>query len=84
MDLPRYICHQEVRAAKILGVIRNARGLYITFFDDRIPSLFVTTAEVGAHKPDVGMYLIRYDDGCLSFLPQRTFELLYTPVEVAA
>jgi hypothetical protein len=30
------------------------------------------------------MYLIRYDDGCLSFLPQRTFELLYTPVEVAA
>ena len=77
-ELPKYICHKIVRAAKITA-----------FRGDGTDSPNLVLGEVGMvvlesaewyekHKPQVGGYYIVYEDGYRSFSPAQAFERGYS------
>lgn len=85
-ELPKYVCHKEVHAAKILEVIDptqpgnetdgsrklNVQGPYMPIRVDR--------EYVQKHKPEAGGYYVVYADGYKSFSPAKAFEDGYTKV----
>lgn len=76
MELPVYVCHKEVRALKI-GVIENtSNGLMITPEDSRFVPFEADT--VNRPIPEVGWYVVLYDNGYTSFSPAKAFEDGYT------
>jgi hypothetical protein len=85
IPLPQYQCHKLVRAAKILR-IRPAPAdgqcpelvLAIDGFEQVVP---VSTAFLDKYVPQVGGYLVVYDDGYRSFSPAAAFEAGYTRLE---
>jgi hypothetical protein len=71
-QLPRYRCHKEVHAAKIV----EASGLRLGFEGGGYKH---TTPEWNLkHMPAVGGYFVVYDDGYESYSPASAFEGGYT------
>lgn len=85
---PRWKCHKEVRAAKIVSVSPRTWGLLSVLTLEIEPKgpLFcanvqVTQAWMAKHQPMKGGYYVLYEDGYASFSPAAAFESGYTRIE---
>ena len=79
-ELPKYLCHKEVRALKIKEVRRVDGIYYLHFVDENYPPLVVDTAWVDKFGPTRGSYYVVYKDGYASVSPAKAFEEGYTRV----
>lgn len=88
-ELPRWKCHKIVQAAKIIAAGPAPRssaqlhdlGLLLTLetspAGDRV-MLWQPDAWAFRHRPEIGGYFVRYDDGYESYSPAAAFEAGYT------
>jgi hypothetical protein len=81
-QLPIYVCHKTVRAARIERITDAPQGggaqLKLVGFDH---PHHVTAEFVAKHDPIAGGYLVLYPDGYKSFSPSDVFEAGYSPTE---
>lgn len=79
-EMPRYKCHKEVRALKILSVTTEPQdgSCLLTFEDTRFSPLRLRGDYVDKHQPRAGGYFVVYEDGYLSWSPALAFEEGYT------
>lgn len=77
VPLPRYKCHKEVNAVKIINIVPLAGGGAELWFDDAAV-LDVDQRYLDQHKPQVSGYFVVYDDGYQSWSPADAFESGYT------
>ena len=80
---PEYKCHKIVRAAKITEIEShdsNGEGSYIMIFGEIDGSLFLTDLWKKRHNPEVGGYVVIYEDGYTSYSPAEAFEVGYTKI----
>ena len=76
-ELPKYICHKEVHAIKILGISLDGELAFEKPFAPRLMS----HEWLDKHNPEVGGYLVIYKDGYQSFSPANAFEEGYTLIK---
>ncbi len=92
--MKRYRCHKVVEAFKIGLIQDDARGFRLVevlaqttlgeqFFSDDwqsgdITTVIVSSEYMGKHKPMIGGYYVRYEDGYESYSPADAFERGYT------
>lgn len=82
LNLPRYKCHKEVRAAKIEKVIHTSDGgADLVFFNRTLGLVHVGLAFLRKHLPQEGGYYVLYDDGYESWSPAKAFEDGYSIVQ---
>ena len=79
LELPKYQSHKIVQAAlisEIYHVDRNANetALKLQVGIDDFIVIHVNQQYVNKHKPEVGGYYIRYEDGYESWSPKEVFE----------
>lgn len=87
MKLPRWKCHKEVEAFKILSITINEDGRGATLWGEeteRAPATRVSLPYFTKHAPEVGGYYVRYDDGYESYSPAAAFEAGYTRLNLDA
>lgn len=74
-EMPRYRCHKEVWALKILdvGTAPDGSGI-ITPQDEGYASFPVPADYLQRHRPTAGGYYVVYKDGYASFSPADAFE----------
>lgn len=77
--LPRYRCHKEVQAAKITRV--EALHVPHLVLDVGRDPVGVDPSWLEKHKPEVGGYYVRYEDGYTSYSPAEVFEKGYALIE---
>ena len=91
-QLPKYKCHKEVWALKILGVEhkpnpdetgQSAAASYgaILHVNERFSPIEVPAEWVSRHRPVAGGYFVQYKGGYTSFSPAEAFESGYTRVD---
>lgn len=81
MKLPRYRCHKEVSAVRILELrARSDGGATIIPDAPGLAPLIVSPVYLKKHEPRAGGYYVRYDDGYESFTPPQPFEAGYTRI----
>lgn len=81
VELPKYVCHKEVRAAKITEIESHesdGTGSHTMKFGEIGCSKFLTDEWKERFKPEVGGYFVQYKDGYTSFSPAAAFESGYT------
>ncbi len=78
--LPKYRCHKEVHALKIIGVEVGSNGVWLSFEDTRYVRRQVSQDYDRKHAPRPGGYWVLYEDGYESFSPGNAFEAGYTLV----
>ena len=78
-EMPRYKCHKQVHALKILHVHieSDERGL-VTPVDDGFAPFFVSSEFMEKHNPEGGGYYVVYKDGYKSFSPAKAFDEGYS------
>ena len=92
--LPRYICHKQVNAGKIGAITIAVQvqdgpvddfliGVLPPGVDVLSPGVELVAVRVprswkDRHNPEIGGYLIAYDDGYLSYSPAEAFEAGYS------
>jgi hypothetical protein len=81
--LPRWKCHKEVQAAKIVAIWPGRKlgagpGATLAFEDGS----WVSVGEdyMSKHRPAEGGYYVAYEDGYSSFSPAAAFEAGYTMI----
>jgi len=87
VEMPQYRCHKVVRAAKITAIEWNHGHddephftADITLGD--IGGVWVAPNNwMGKNRPEVGGYLVQYEDGYRSYSPAKAFENGYTRIE---
>lgn len=79
--MQKFQCHKIVEAGKILSVLDlpSQPGTRLVLQGEK-DTRAVTPEWVERHKPEVGGYFVRYDDGYESYSPAQAFEQGYTPV----
>ena len=86
--LPRWRSHKVVEGFKIARIgldIAPGYGYTLHGYDVTTKTemqVFVAVGYCQQHKPKVGGYYVRYEDGYESFSPAAAFEGCYTPVVV--
>ncbi len=84
-QMPRYKCHKEVGAFKIAVLeYRSDGGLKITPAESGFDVVYVEPEFVPRHdpaRPQVGWYLVVYENGYKSFSPAKAFEEGYPPIQ---
>jgi hypothetical protein len=91
-DWPYYQCHKRVRAIKIKVIVpkanpditgRSAAGSYGAYIipEKQGDILSVDDSFMTKHKPEVGGYIVVYDDGYMSYSPAKAFEEGYTRLD---
>ena len=77
-----YICHKEVKAAKIIAIHQQiSTGEIPIQLDSDAVGVRVTPEWLNRHPEcEVGGYLVQYEDGYLSWSPAEAFEKGYTEV----
>ena len=86
MEMPRYKCHKEVHALKILEVIDSTEignesdGSRVLVVESPYAPMRVEVDYVRKHAPRAGGYYVVYADGYRSFSPAAAFEGGYTRV----
>jgi hypothetical protein len=81
--MPKYKSHKEVYALKIAGISlpQNADGdAELGFEDSRYAPRLMAREWLDKHNPEVGGYLVFYEDNYVSFSPAKAFEEGYTKV----
>ena len=76
-ELPLYTCHKKVRAGKIVGIRKHLLSVH-NIDSERFAILPISEKWIKRHKPEVGGYLVRYEDGYMSYSPAKAFEEGYT------
>lgn len=80
IELPRYKCHKEVHAAKILKVFMPETHTYLVLEVNGKEVGITESKEYGEkHKPYAGGYYVVYEEGYTSFSPAEAFENGYKP-----
>ena len=82
-NLPEYVCHKRVRAAKILAIEDTDQGHVLIFEDSALGHHPVDKRWVREKRARPGGYLVVYEDGYESFSPAGAFEAGYHLVEDA-
>lgn len=67
---PVYLCSKKVRAQQIAGV----HGYWLTFTTPGVQPLEVPPVMFARREPEVGDYLVTYEDGYQSISPKAVFE----------
>lgn len=82
VELPQYRCHKIVRAARITGFRPNGTDAPDLLLGEigGIVSLLPEWHE--KHRPQIGGFFVRYEDGYTSFSPATAFEEGYAPFTV--
>lgn len=75
IELPKYKCHKEVRAAKVLSVRTDSLVVEIK---DHVGIVPVDSDYLNKHKPEIGGYYVQYEDGYESWSPAKAFESGYS------
>lgn len=80
VDWPKYKCHKEVRALKILGISlpQNQAGDAELRFEEPYAPILMNREWLDKHNPEVGGYIVLYEDGYQSYSPAKPFEDGYT------
>jgi hypothetical protein len=78
--MPRYKCHKEVWALKIVSIRHEGAAWFITPAEDRYAEFEVEPEFVNKHHPKPGGYYIVYKDGYKSFSPAEAFEEGYSRI----
>ena len=78
--MDKYLCHKEVKAAKIVGIGKSDDGTFVLNFGN-CNFIHVEAAWVMKHEPVAGGYYVEYEYGYTSFSPQKAFEDGYTKME---
>ena len=81
MELPEYICHKIVRAAKITRIKQYEDGSWSLIFDDIGVIQDLPKGWISRFKPETGGYYVVYADGYTSFSPAKAFEEGYIKKE---
>lgn len=86
-QLPEYLCHKKVRAGKITELDTGAGGVNADLgVDVHAGEPDVVThcdkAWFDKNTPEVGGYIVIYEDGYTSYSPAAPFEAGYSPVTV--
>lgn len=79
-ELPQYKCHKVVRAGKILATARNPNEDAVFLDVDGVVNKWLSAPAgwLNKHNPDIGGYLVAYEDGYLSYSPAAAFEAGYS------
>lgn len=82
-ELPQYKCHKVVRAGKILATARNPNEDAVFLDVDGVVNKWLSAPAgwLNKHNPDIGGYLVAYEDGYLSYSPAVAFEDGYRLLE---
>lgn len=84
---PLYQCHKQVRALKILDIVRHdhpVKAATIFPSESPYPPFCVDQAYLDKHNPQPGGYYVQYEDGYQSFSPAKAFEDGYALIGQAA
>jgi hypothetical protein len=83
MTIPRWQCHKQVQAFKIGSIaLSEVVGVWVLHPEvSDINAVEVDGAYIVKHKPKIGGYYVRYDDGYESWSPAATFEAGYTRIQ---
>lgn len=84
MNLPLYQSHKKVRAAKILAITKfKINTLFALSTPDGMEEAITYLNEdlVKKPTPEIGWYLVQYEDGYFSFSPAAAFEEGYSLVK---
>lgn len=92
VEMPKYKCHKEVWALKVLlihpqfkkadnklGVVPD--GVVITPAEPGYAPFFVEQEWYDKYKPEVGGYIVHYQDGYVSYSPAHAFEKGYSLIK---
>lgn len=77
-DLPRYKCHKIVKSSKIVDMNQMPSGGAVIQLEDKEEPVTLMADFVFRHKPEVGMFIVVYEDDYVSVSPARAMELGYT------
>jgi hypothetical protein len=89
---PAYQCHKRVRAMKISRIepkdnpdvtgnsAAESYGAFIFPVEKQCGTLSVDDSFMTKHHPQVGGYIVVYDDGYMSYSPAKAFEEGYTEI----
>jgi hypothetical protein len=79
-SLPRYRCYKIVRAGKIVAIeLEGDLGTMAPFYACELEGgLRVSLSD--KHHPQIGGYVVRYEDGYTSYSPAKAFEEGYTKI----
>lgn len=75
MELPRWKCHKEVEGFQIDRIVGNS----LISANAKV-YVIVPESYMEKHKPFVGGYFVRYENGYDSFSPSKSFEDGYTQI----
>jgi hypothetical protein len=78
MDLPRWKCHKEVGADKIVRIEPSTTGATLHLEGGAIANVNLLWQD--RHRPQVGGYYVVYNDDYSSFSPAQAFEEGYTRI----
>ena len=83
IKMPLYKSHKTVAALKIAGIGPSFEDGSATLYpaDDGHMPFDVPAEYMVRHKPCVGGYFVRYDDGYTSYSPAEAFESGYTAIK---
>lgn len=73
-----YLCHKKVRAAKIQFVTVDINNCFYLLTLKSDQPLVVSTEWYEKHKPTIYGYVVVYEDGYMSYSPEKVFENGYT------
>jgi hypothetical protein len=80
-EMPKYVCHKQVRALKIAGFVADIHGgVYFQPAEEGYDKVPLSAEYVAKHRPEVGGYYVVYEDGYKSYSPAAAFESGYTAV----
>lgn len=75
VEIPQYVSHKKVRAAKITGFRENGHPEAPDLLLGEIGGIVALLADWhDRHKPQVGGYYVVYEDGYKSYSPAKAFE----------
>jgi hypothetical protein len=81
--LPRYKCHKIVRAAQITTIVNLGVEFGMGCIDSSgnpAYDIYVSHAWIDRHKPQIGGWVVQYDDAYLSYSPDDAFRSGYTRI----
>lgn len=82
--LPQFRCHKVVQAARIAAIQVFATHVDLVLVADDGRDRFVRQVSHlwgSKHEPQIGGYLVRYEDGYESYSPPKAFEEGYTKLQ---
>lgn len=86
--MPKWRSHKIVEAASITSIDRLEEGVVTVMVPSEDPGapfmlldMQVPDGLAARGKPALGDFLVAYDDGYISWSPQKVFREGYTPIE---